>query len=195
MRASNVLNAVATIFRTGRHRTTSAAFADWGGALPRASYRRGGGRSKGRGFATSFDFLSAEISGVVSGEVSPDPSTPTPYTYSLPPTPSSDVGDVGGEAAPGSPPDSCLFTSCKKPAAALRSAAETKKNIRARGGWRRMRYWGDEGAPRPLTLAQLLVRARAVRYRRLNPNINISTIQTSLQRNAWQSSVPRITNP
>ena len=31
----------------------------------------------------SFDFLTAEISGVVSGEVSPDPSTPTPCTYSL----------------------------------------------------------------------------------------------------------------
>ena len=55
-------------------------------ALPRASYRRGveaGDRSKGRGFATSFDFLPADDFGGVSGEVSPDPSTPTPCTYSL----------------------------------------------------------------------------------------------------------------
>ena len=89
------------------------------------------------GFATFFDFLPADDFKVVSGEVSPDPSC------------KSDVGDVGGEAAPGSPPVSCLFASCKMPAAALRSAAETK-NIRARGGWRRLKDSGGRGAPRPL---------------------------------------------
>ena len=73
----------------------------------------------------SFDFLPAEISGVYLGKFPqtplcnpyPLPPTPciyslhlvpTPYPYSLhllpTPTPSSDVGDVGGEAAPGSPP-------------------------------------------------------------------------------------------
>ena len=54
----------------------------------------------------SFDFLTDDDFGGVSGEVSPDPSlqslltTPTPYSLHLPPTPSSDVGDVGGEASP-----------------------------------------------------------------------------------------------
>ena len=48
-----------------------------------------GGRSKGRGFATSFDFPPAEISGLYLGKF---PQTPLCK---------SDVGDVGGEAAPG----------------------------------------------------------------------------------------------
>ena len=80
---------------------------------------------------------------------------PTPYTYSLhllpTPTPYSLVRcrRRRGRSGSGSPPVSCLFTSCKMPAAALRSAAETK-NIRARGGWRRMRDWDGRGAPRPL---------------------------------------------
>ena len=78
-------------------------------------------------------------------------SLPPPYTYSLHPKPYSLVRcrRRRGRSGSGSPPDSCLFISCKMPAAALRSAAETK-NIRARGGWRRMRDWDGRGAPRPL---------------------------------------------
>ena len=75
------------------------------------------------------------------------------FTYSLHllPTPYSLVRcrRRRGRSVSGSSPVSCLFTSCKKPAAALRSAAEIKNN-RARGGWRWMRDWADEGAPRPL---------------------------------------------
>ena len=69
----------------------------------------------------SFDFLTAEISGGVSGEVFPDPSLQSlPHKpYSLPRTPSSDVGDVGGEASLGrllspdsSPPVRCPRQRC-----------------------------------------------------------------------------------
>ena len=124
-----------------------------------------GDRSKGRGFATSFARLPAEISGVVSGEVSPDPSLPslpyslhlnptpyplpTPTPYTLNPTPSSDVGDVGGEASSGRllSPASSSPVRCPRQRCAL---LPKQKNIRARGGWRRMRDWGGRGAPRPL---------------------------------------------
>ena len=76
----------------------------------------------------SFDFLTAEISGVVSGEVSPDPSTPTPCSHVR-------FRRRRGRSVSESSPVSCLFTSCKMPAAALRSAAETKKSFgRAAGG-------------------------------------------------------------
>ena len=46
---------------------------------------------------------------------------PTPYTYSL-----ARCRRRRGRSVSGSSPVSCLFISCKKPAAALRSAAETK---------------------------------------------------------------------
>ena len=76
-----------------------------------------GDRSKGRGFATSFDFLSAEISGVVSGEVSPDPSLQVRCRRRR------------GRSGSGSPPVSCLFTSCKMPAAAPLPNQRTRRTF------------------------------------------------------------------
>ena len=69
----------------------------------------------------SFDFLPAEISGVYLGKF-----PQTLYTYSLLPKPYSLVRcrRRRGRSVSGSPPVSCLFISCKTPAAALRSAAE-----------------------------------------------------------------------
>ena len=108
-----------------------------------------GGRSKGRGFATSFDFLPADDFGVVSGEVSPDPSTPTPY--SLNHTPSSDVGDVGGEAALGRllSPDSSPPVRCPRQRCALlpkQKHSGARRMVQAEGfGWQRCAASADLG--------------------------------------------------
>ena len=98
-----------------------------------------GDRSKGRGFATSFDFLPADDFGVVSGEVSPDPSLQVRCRRRR------------GRSVSESSPVSCLFTSCKMHAAALRSAAEAEQSGARRVaqderlGWQRCSASADQG--------------------------------------------------
>ena len=102
-----------------------------------------GERSKGRGFATSFDFLPADdFGGCIWG------SFPRPlYTYSLLPRQMSVTSGAkrlrGRLLSPASsPPVRCPRQRC--------ALLPKQKNIRARGGWRRMKDSGGRGAPRPL---------------------------------------------
>ena len=113
-----------------------------------------GGRSKGRGFATSFDFLPAEISGLYLGKF---PQTPrcNPYSLHLLPTPTPyslvRCRRRRGRSVSESSPVSCLFTSCKMLAAALRSAAEAEQSGARRVaqderlGWQRCSASADQG--------------------------------------------------
>ena len=113
-----------------------------------------GDRSKGRGFATFFARLPAEISGVYLGKFPQTPLCnllPTPTPYSLNPTPSSDLGDVGGEASLGrllspdsSPPVRCPRQRCallpkQKHSGARRVAQEERL------GWQRCAASTDQG--------------------------------------------------
>ena len=79
----------------------------------------------------SFRFLPAEISGLYLGKF---PQTPRCNPYSLSPYSHVRSRRRRGRSVSESSPVSCLFTSCKMPAAALRSAAETKTFGRAAGG-------------------------------------------------------------
>ena len=117
----------------------------------------------------SFDYLTADDFGGVSGEVSPDPSLQsTPYSLLYPPTPYSLPPTPISTSMPGTPmefrqmsatsrakrlqgrllsPDSSPPVRCPRQRCAL---LPKQKNIRARGGWRRMKDSGGRGAPRPL---------------------------------------------
>ena len=108
---------------------------------------------------------------------------PTPYTYSLhlPPTPSSDVGDVGGEASPSrllspasSPPVRCPRQRCallpkQKHSGARRMAQDERL------GWQRCAASADQGgaaADRPDSSVHL----------NLNLNLNFIRSRSSSRR-------------
>ena len=94
--------------------------ADAWGALPRASYRRGGRQeagAKGEASQLPLAFCLLTISGFVSGEASPDPSFRIPSAYD------DRSSDVRCEASPGrllppvsSPPVRCPRQRCDSPA-------------------------------------------------------------------------------
>ena len=124
-----------------------AASADLGGAAAAGVLQEGWRQeagAKGGASRLPLTFCLLRFQGLYLGKL---PQTPL---HLLPtPTPSPDVGDVGGEASSGrllspdsSPPVRCLRQRC--------ALLPKQKNIRARGGWRRMKDWADEGAPRPL---------------------------------------------
>ena len=115
-----------------------AASADLGGAAAAGVLQEGWRQeagAKGGASPLPLTFCLLTISGLYLGKFPQTPlhllPTPTPTPYSLLLV---RCRRCRGRSVSGSSPVSCLFTSCKKPAAALRSAAETKTFERAAGG-------------------------------------------------------------